>query len=368
LTNIASISAEYRQLVLAHNILRHVLPLVRPYLIFSSQNANATKQQRHFLHSVAWLLATLVPNEIPLSAAQMKLLLHILHVLLHTQCCHVDAEIVLPCCLVLHRLTVDIGRCRRDARECAAWMCGELPFVLIDSGLVDVFLRILRNDFKYNRQVKYVVLRTVGNLAALTDRVTSALVQRCGFFSAVNVLLQSTSKSLRRETMLLLSNVAAGRVEHIERTLSDSDLLRRIMHILVHDKQVDISVHNHGMWLLYNTVSGGTPQQVATAVDAGAIDAFCKHITNCVRRQSYGETLAVCITGLSCILGVGWMRMCDRGHGPNEYKHFVVAAGVVPAFESLSINNVVPYTIKNQIYILMETYLSNLDDFFIFTA
>jgi len=417
LANIAGDSVQCRDLVLQHGILRHIVALIRPYrmLMFKTRNVpknmdvddevktaadvdadsdddakmtdrisidnddeedalSLCRRQRQFMRNLVWTLSNLNRNKPLPSYAHMTLSLHAIHVLLKDEYCHRDMELLQDCCWTLSYMTDYDGddvRIRHD-----------LPLVMIECGVVDVLVRILSDaaGTHYNAHVKHPALRTIGNLATGTDRVTTLMLHRHGFMHAINALLtvdsnhgntSSSSSTIRRETLWLISNITAGPPTQIEWIVAYPGLLRRITHMLLVDGVDDDSVLKEGIWVLSNATSGGSAPQIAAIVEADGIRAFVKYMASCVQRGYYGRVLAICVDAVENILMMGLQQAFNATAHPlqavlgqngvtNPYTVQVIAAGVLPVFQSLIMNEAVSEFMKGQIQNLMEAHLPHI--------
>jgi hypothetical protein len=134
-------------------------------------------------------------------------------------------------------------------------------------------VRLLRHD---STRVTKPALRCVGNIVCAEDNdhdFTQVLVD-LGVVSQLNRLMVSSARDILKEACWTMSNVAAGSSVQIQAVL-DSGCIPRATHLCT-DPSTDPSVRNEACWIILNSISCGTEQQIDSLVRKGAVRVLCQ--------------------------------------------------------------------------------------------
>lgn len=145
-------------------------------------------------------------------------------------------------------------------------------FIILPSAACRV-VRLLRHD---STRVTKPALRCVGNIVCAEDNdhdFTQVLVD-LGVVSQLNRLMVSSARDILKEACWTMSNVAAGSSVQIQAVL-DSGCIPRATHLCT-DPSTDPSVRNEACWIILNSISCGTEQQIDSLVRKGAVRVLCQ--------------------------------------------------------------------------------------------
>lgn len=114
-------------------------------------------------------------------------------------------------------------------------------------------------------------LRILGNFVSGNTQQTQRVVD-AGILHNAYSLLNSSKKSLRKETAWLVSNIVAGTLEQITAVITTPRLLKRLIDCANNDVW---DVRKECIWALANICSGGEPNHIKTLVQAEGLEPLC---------------------------------------------------------------------------------------------
>ncbi|KAF2076195.1 hypothetical protein CYY_002495 [Polysphondylium violaceum] len=103
-------------------------------------------------------------------------------------------------------------------------------------------------------------LRVVGNIASSSEIENTKLVISFGILPIIHGLFRHAKKTVRKEAFWIASNIAVGSPLLIQQMI-DADFYQPILHALTNENEV-IECKREISWILSNTLSEATPQQV----------------------------------------------------------------------------------------------------------
>ena len=194
---------------------------------------------------------------------------------------------------------------------------------VVESGVVKRLVELLLHP---SVAVQTPALRTVGNVVTGDDVQTQVVINSSALPSLL-ALLNSPKKSIRKEACWTVSNITAGNTEQIGAVI-DSGLLPPLVELLL---TAEFDIKKEAAWAISNATSGGSPEQIAALVGAGAIEPLC----NLLDAQD-ARIISVALEGLDNILKVGErLRVSTDDSSVNEYAEAVEAAGGLDKIEAL---------------------------------
>jgi importin subunit alpha-1 len=141
----------------------------------------------------------------------------------------------------------------------------------------------------------------------------------CKVLDKVPKLLQST-KSIRKDTCWMLSNIAAGNVSQIHEVCKKAVILSPLVTAI---RSSEWEIRKEAIWAAYNIAAGGNDVHVVSIVFFGAIENLCENLCG-----SDTEIIMAVLNTLDNILKVG------KRQG-RAYECLVEEAGGVDKIEEL---------------------------------
>nr|CAG4707747.1 unnamed protein product [Naegleria fowleri] len=159
----------------------------------------------------------------------------------------------------------------------------------------DFIPKIIKHVKSSLAAIQTPALRTLGNIITGDDQLTQAVLSENSgeFVKFLPTLLDHPKQSLRKETMWVISNIAAGNVSQIQQ-LIDGGIVTKVIEKLKGD---DFSVQKDGFWALSNICDCGSVEQIAYVVKSGGIEQLIKAL-----HSSEMRVIVVGLEGLKAIL------------------------------------------------------------------
>jgi len=161
-------------------------------------------------------------------------------------------------------------------------------------------------------------LKVLANIVSGSDEQTQAVLD-CKVLDKVPKLLQST-KSIRKDTCWMLSNIAAGNVSQIHEVCKKAVILSPLVTAI---RSSEWEIRKEAIWAAYNIAAGGNDGHVVSIVFFGAIENLCENLCG-----SDTEIIMAVLNTLDNILKVG------KRQG-KAYECLVEEAGGVDKIEEL---------------------------------
>jgi hypothetical protein len=231
---------------------------------------------------------------------------------------------------------------KTDALWALSYICDgpdERIQVLVDcDGLVPKLVELLHDE---SPSIVTPALRAVGNIVSGNDKQTQSVLD-AGLIKQMPLLLQSPKKGIRKEACWVLSNIAAGTQSQIKLVFKAG-----MEHVVTLAIDSEWEVRKEAIWVLSNICTGGTPAQVMSVVECGAIDGLCS-----ILNVNDPKMLTVALDAIAEILKVG-------NENGKDYISFVDECDGLMAIEELQQHE--NEEIYDKAVELIETYFG-IDD------
>ena len=262
LGNIAGDSPQLRDLCLKHGVMAALLDVFR------------TSDKVSILRNATWCLSNLCRGKPQPVLSDIEPALPVLANLLHST----DNEVVTDALWALSYISD--GPNERIDKVLEAGVCRRLTELLGHT----------------NSLVVTPALRTVGNIVTGDDRQTQVIIQS-GALAKLLQLLYHPRRNIRKETCWTISNITAGSREQIQQVI-DTGLIPKIVETI--ETATEYDVRKEAAWAISNATSGGSPQQIDSLVQAGAIKPLCDLLA-----VNDSKLIGICLEALDHVLAVG---------------------------------------------------------------
>lgn len=139
--------------------------------------------------------------------------------------------------------------------------------LVIGTGVATTLTRLLQDD-TMNVRCKTPIVRILGNFVSGSDSQTQTVVDS-GVVNLLPGLLGSGSKTIRKESSWLASNIACGNHDQITTLTNNSKAMRQIIKNAKNDSW---DVRKEALWALAHVCTSGTPTHTASLVAAGGLE------------------------------------------------------------------------------------------------
>jgi hypothetical protein len=143
--------------------------------------------------------------------------------------------------------------------------------LVLSSGVASK-LNCLLQDSNMKAKCKTPIVRILGNFVSGSDGQTQAVID-AGILNNLACLLGSPSKSIRKESSWLASNIACGNHEQITMLMKKTKVLKLIIKNAKHDCW---EVRKEALWALAHMGTSGNHTHVMSMVDAGGLEPLVK--------------------------------------------------------------------------------------------
>lgn len=153
-------------------------------------------------------------------------------------------------------------------------------------------------SFSYRKCSSVILgaLQTVGNILSGSDEDIDEVLSYSTIFPALYVLLMSDEEEVLKDTLWVISNIAAGTQNHIQKII-DAKIMPLVIRAI---RKSQLETKKRGLWILTNAASKASPAQIRLLVDDGCIGIMCEMLH--VKSLS---TVKFTLVGLEYILEAG---------------------------------------------------------------
>ena len=180
----------------------------------------------------------------------------------------------------------------------------------------------LLQDNKMKVKCKTPIVRILGNFVSGNDSQTQIVIDS-GIFNHLAELLGSQSKTIRKESSWLTSNIACGSHQQITMLLKQSKVLKQIIKNAKNDLW---EVRKEALWALAHICTSGTSGHIVSMVDAGGLEPLIKVLA--LENTDPALLLAV-LDALRKVLEVG------QAHGNQSYEQLIEENNGIEYLEEL---------------------------------
>lgn len=136
---------------------------------------------------------------------------------------------------------------------------------ILSADMLDPVIRLLCTE---DNNFVIPALRTMGNMVSGDDFQTQRVLDH-GALPILRSLLNCKTKSIRKESCWALSNIAAGRRDHVEALIA-ANTIPRLLRIL---KEDEFDVRKEALWTITNAFSGLQDVGIVDMIEAGCLPA-----------------------------------------------------------------------------------------------
>ena len=217
---------------------------------------------------------------------------------------------------------------------------------VLSSGVATTLIQLLENK-EMKTKSKTPIVRILGNFVSGNDSQTQAVLD-AGILIHLAGLMGSQSKSIRKESSWLASNIACGNHAQITTLLQEPRVLTKIIKNAKYDTW---EVRKEALWALANICTTGTHSHTIIMVNAGGLEPL---IT--VLKLTHIETdlLIAVLDALRKILEAG--ECVDSGN----YQHIVEEHNGIDYLEELQTHP--SEIVYEKVVNLIEDYFGVQDD------
>jgi hypothetical protein len=293
LGNIAGDCSQYRDMVLAQN----VLPRLAEIAVCDTKIA--------IIRNSVWTISNLCRGKPQPNFELVSGVLPALSRLVH----HNDEEVLVDALWAVAYLSDDQG-------------AGNVRIqTVLDAGLGGRLVQLLSHP---TTNVKTPALRACGNIVTGNDSQTQHMLAH-GILKAMPALLSHSKRGLRKEACWCLSNITAGSPDQIDAVLR-ADLIAPMLVLL---RTAEFEVKKEACWAISNATSGARADHVRALVSQGAIPALCDALTS-----HDGSMIKVALEAIENILKRG-KQEAERTGQQNMYTLLVEQCGGLDKLEML---------------------------------
>eukprot|EP01083_Nonionella_stella_P181134 647847_1 len=285
LSNIAGTSSAYRDMMLLHGILIHLVPLFH------------IRKSAAFLRTATWTLSNLCRHA-PVPKREDIVLMNTALAIMITSDDH-D--------LLHHTLWAFSYLAANPDHE------QELIFGMMTNGSLNHIVCLLGHE---SAHIRHPALRIIGNVITGEDYQTQHLIN-CGVLKKLRYLMLSDKAPIRREACWTVSNIA---VSHLQEVI-DAKLVSVLIDIMNTSNREQPEVLKEAIFAIHNAILGGTYEQTQYLVDEQVIP----NLIACIFRKIGSNTRS---TLLSAIL---FLLECDC----DEWFTMMVECGIVAHLKQL---------------------------------
>jgi len=224
LANITGDDLDHRNLVLEKDCIPLILECV-----------NKFKPSAAILKSATWAISNLARGRPYPPWEKIKVVLPLLNETIHQTQCQATLSSALWCFSYLSDLSIQ---------------------GVIDGCSVQSIVNHLLSN---NLTILAPAMRTLGNLVSGEDDQTEVVVKCPGFLTRIFELTSHPRKIMRKESLWIISNIAAGSKEHLDLILENPNHLKAIKRSLREDEK---DVAGEAAVVLNNLVCGASIQQI----------------------------------------------------------------------------------------------------------
>jgi hypothetical protein len=143
-------------------------------------------------------------------------------------------------------------------------------------GTIPVLIKTLQNysSLPDAAILLHPTIQTLCLFASGTPEQTEDVV-KSGFLNYAFALLQSSKNVIQLDTLLTLSNIAAGTIDHINKIIQHQDLIKETIYLATVGSD---AVKKEALWALSNITTNGVLKHAHNLVRCGSIPAFCKYL------------------------------------------------------------------------------------------
>jgi hypothetical protein len=140
-------------------------------------------------------------------------------------------------------------------------------------------------------------LRTLGNFVTGNEQQTQIAIN-AGILPALCPLLSHNRKNVRKESLWVLSNIAAGSAAQLRMLCSTPDLLARVLAQLC--ANVEWDCRKEAAWVVSNIATSASREMVVRLVECGALPLLCELLD-----VSEAKIILISLDAIEAILKVG---------------------------------------------------------------
>ena len=170
-------------------------------------------------------------------------------------------------------------------------------------------------------------LRFVGNIAAGDDLHCSSLIQENTLPLLRSLLASNVNEQMKREAAWTLANISSGPQDHIQAILEADDLLEVLISCSIEAVE---SIKVEIAWVITNIASAGSPIQVQTAVERGAVEMIAELLD-----FPSSNLQLILLEGLECIFHAGKLLQDLTSGSPHPYRRELEITGAEEKLEQL---------------------------------
>lgn len=138
---------------------------------------------------------------------------------------------------------------------------------VIATGVTRMLMRLLGDETTKVR-CKTPIVRILGNFVSGSDRQTQVVIES-GILDQLATLMGSQSKTIRKESSWLASNIACGNHDQITQLMKRKQALKQI---IINAKEDSWEVRKEAVWALSHICTSGNDMHVASLVEAGGLE------------------------------------------------------------------------------------------------
>jgi importin subunit alpha-1 len=138
---------------------------------------------------------------------------------------------------------------------------------VIATGVTHMLMRLLGDETTKVR-CKTPIVRILGNFVSGSDRQTQVVIES-GILDQLATLMGSQSKTIRKESSWLASNIACGNHDQITQLMKRKQALKQI---IINATEDSWEVRKEAVWALSHICTSGNDMHVASLVEAGGLE------------------------------------------------------------------------------------------------
>ena len=139
--------------------------------------------------------------------------------------------------------------------------------LVLGSGITSKLVRLLE-DVRTKTRCKIPIVRILGNFVSGSDDQTQVVIDS-GILNHLSELLDSSSKTIRRESSWLTSNIACGKHEQITALMKEKSVMKQIIQIATDDSW---EVRKEALWAVSHICTSGKHAHTRAMVQLGGLE------------------------------------------------------------------------------------------------